>query len=340
MALDESVAADSTTTVFTVDGSRESDRAGLSHRGQQYDSTACSCGIYLQDEWKITDKLTANYGARFDVFNSSFDQRKPIQPARQPDLQADGLDDPARGLRALLHAAAGRKRVAATRCNSSTARPINRPTAPTRRTAPLKAERANYFDAGITQKITPKICKSGVDGYYKHAKNQLDDGLFGQTLILSAFNYAQGEVYGVEFTGSYTDGGFSTYANVAYSRGEGRRLEFGAISVRSRPIAAYVKNHWIYLDHDQTVTGSFGTSYLWKESGRTSTRVYMDALYGSGLRADGGGSDSRHHRSHSQRRDGSGLLLHQLWRGTKFQAAKETNAESPARHREPHGQLV
>ena len=40
-----------------------------------------------------------------------------------------------------------------------------------------------------------------MDGYYKTAENQLDDGLFGQTLILSAFNYAKGRVYGVEFTG-------------------------------------------------------------------------------------------------------------------------------------------
>jgi len=37
---------------------------------------------------------------------------------------------------------------------------------------------------------------AGVDGYYKHAHNQLDDGLFGQTLILSAFNYEKGEIYG------------------------------------------------------------------------------------------------------------------------------------------------
>jgi len=39
-------------------------------------------------------------------------------------------------------------------------------------------------------------------GYYKEARNQLDDGLFGQSLILSQFNYAEGRVYGVEFTGS------------------------------------------------------------------------------------------------------------------------------------------
>ncbi|HLH54481.1 MAG TPA: hypothetical protein VKY92_12775, partial [Verrucomicrobiae bacterium] len=46
---------------------------------------------------------------------------------------------------------------------------------------------------------------------------------------------------------------------------------------------AYVQNHWIHLDHDQRVTGSFGASYLWKRSDG-STRVYVDALYGSGLR--------------------------------------------------------
>ena len=91
---------------------------------------------------------------------------------------------------------------------------------PTDQIDPVKAERANYFDAGISQKIT-KHLQVGVDGYYKTAKHQLDDGLFGQTLILSAFNYAKGRVYGVEFTGSYTHGGFSTYANVAWSQAQG-----------------------------------------------------------------------------------------------------------------------
>ena len=53
-------------------------------------------------------------------------------------------------------------------------------------------------------------------------RDQLDDGLFGQTLILSAFNYAKGQVYGVEFTGSYNQGGFSSYANLAWSQAQGK----------------------------------------------------------------------------------------------------------------------
>ncbi len=47
----------------------------------------------------------------------------------------------------------------------------------------------------------------------------------------------------------------------------------------------YIRNHWIHLDHDQLVTGSFGASYLWKRDDG-STRFYVDALYGSGLRTD------------------------------------------------------
>jgi len=62
----------------------------------------------------------------------------------------------------------------------------------------------------------------GVDGYYKQARNQLDDGLFGQTLILSAFNYREGRVYGVEFTTSYITNGLSTYATWQFPRRQGK----------------------------------------------------------------------------------------------------------------------
>ena len=124
-----------------------------------------------------------------------------------------------------------------------------------------------------------------MDGYYKSAKNQLDDGLFGQSLILSAFNYDRGRVYGSEFTGSYAVGGFSTYANVAYSVAQGR--DWSSAQFLFDPTdAAYVQNHWIYLDHDQRVTGSFGAAYTLKEGGDNTARVYVDALYGSGLRTD------------------------------------------------------
>jgi hypothetical protein len=146
----------------------------------------------------------------------------------------------------------------------------------------VKAERADYFDLGAAQQLTPDL-SVGVDGYYKYAHNQLDDGLFGQTLILSAFNYEHGRIYGVEFPINYTHGGFSAYANVAYSKAQGENWNSAQFLFNQADLN-YVKDHWISLDHDQRVTGSFGTSYLWKEGEKSSTRVYMDAIYGTGLR--------------------------------------------------------
>ena len=49
----------------------------------------------------------------------------------------------------------------------------------------VKAERAHYFDAGVTQKIRETVCQLGIDGFYKHARNVswMRDSL-GQALIL------------------------------------------------------------------------------------------------------------------------------------------------------------
>ncbi len=282
MVLGESVAQDSTSTVFPVDGAGNPTGPAFPIVNNNTIYGVFS-GIYLQDEWKITEKLTANFGSRFDVFNSSFDNENQVSP--RANLIYKPTDS------TTLHAGYARyftpppvENVSQSTVNSFDGTSNQSPGGPNAPDSPTKAERANYFDVGIIQQITPKF-QVGLDGYYKQAKNQLDDGLFGQTLILSAFNYAHGEIYGTELTTSYTDGGFSTYANFAYSVAKGENWNSSQFLFDPTD-AAYVKNHWIYLDHDQELTGSFGTSYLWKESSRTSTRVYMDALYGSGLRTD------------------------------------------------------
>jgi outer membrane receptor protein involved in Fe transport len=288
MFLGEFVNADSTTTVFPVDGSGNPTGPAFpivdnnKLNGQFY-------GLYLQDEWKMFSKFTVNYGARFDVFNSSFDNENQISPRINFIYTPTDLTT--------LHAGYSRYFTPppVEDVSGSTVAKFDGTSNSTGNDTddPVKAERANYFDAGITQKIGQHL-QVGVDGYYKEAKNQLDDGLFGQSLVLSAFNYAKGKIYGVEFTGSYDNGGFSAYANLAYSVAKGEdwnsaQFLFGPDGPGSD--LAYVRNHWIYLDHDQALTGSFGASYLWNESARTSTRVYVDALYGSGLRTDGGGTE-------------------------------------------------
>jgi outer membrane receptor protein involved in Fe transport len=278
MVLDESLSADTTTTVFPVD-------ANGNPTGSAYPivdnnvAHALFFGVYLQDEWKVLPKVTLNYGARFDLYYASFDKEN------QPSPRVNLIYKPTDSL--TLHAGYARyftppplENVPSTSVakfnGTSNASAITQDD-------PVKAERANYYDAGISQKLAPGL-QVGVDGYYKDARNQLDDGLFGQTLILSAFNYAEGEVYGLEATGSYTTGGFSMYANVAYSVAQGEDWD-SAQFLFDPADRAYVQNHWIYLDHDQRVTGSFGASYLWKHDSGNS-RFSVNALYGSGLRTD------------------------------------------------------
>lgn len=283
MALNEYVSADSTTTVFALNGAGNPTGNPFPIVNNEV-LHGLFAGVYLQDEWKITDKLTANYGVRFDEFYSSF--LKANQPSPRVNLIYQPTDS------TTLHAGYARyftpppvENVPAGNVSSfdgtsgSTGNDED---------SPVQAERANYFDAGISQKVTKNLTL-GVDGYYKHAQHQLDDGLFGQSLVLSAFNYAVGRVYGVEATGSYSVGGFSSYANLAWSQAYGEDWEsaqflFGADGPGTD--LQYVRNHFIYLDHDQRVTGSFGVAYTWTEGKNKATRVYSDALYGSGLRTD------------------------------------------------------
>lgn len=283
--LDETVSARSATTVFPVDANGNPTGPTWPTILDNEVLHGLFAGMYLQDEWKPRPKLTVNYGARFDVFSSSFDHENQLSP--RINLIYEATD------KTTLHAGYARYFTPppVENVNGATVAQFDHTSnaAATDRSDPVKAERSNYFDAGISQKLAPGW-QAGVDGYYKRAKNQLDDGLFGQTLILSAFNYAKGEIYGVEFTTSYVAGAFSAYANVAWSiaRGEdwnSAQFLFGDPNDPHSDVS-YVKDHWIGLDHDQRVTGSFGAAYTWTESAHASTRAFADALYGSGLRTD------------------------------------------------------
>jgi len=63
----------------------------------------------------------------------------------------------------------------------------------------VKAESANYFDAGVSQRLLPGLTV-GIDAYYKVAHHLIDEGQFGAPIILTAFNYERGDVHGIELT--------------------------------------------------------------------------------------------------------------------------------------------
>jgi outer membrane receptor protein involved in Fe transport len=124
----------------------------------------------------------------------------------------------------------------------------------------------------------------GLDAYYKIARNLLDEGQFGQALIFTPFNYKTGTIRGIEFTSTYKNGGFTGYFNVAVNKATGRRIS-SAQFLFGQDELDFISTHNVHLDHDQTVTGSWGASYNFTEGMLKATTVYTDMVAGSGLRS-------------------------------------------------------
>jgi len=250
-------------------------------------------GIYAQDEWKITDKLTMNAGLRFDQMWHFVDANqlsprlsftyKPFEGTTFHAGYARYFTPPV-----LVEAAP----VNFNLFNNTTAavsNPIGNPVLP---------ERSHYFDTGVDQKIQfgcytagSKDCSTldlGLDAYYKIATDLIDNGQFGQALVLSAFNYAKGVAQGVEFKAKYHSGNFQAYANLAVGQEKATQpVSNQYLFENATPQAdlggltefQYLSTHWIYTDHNQYVTGSAGLSYKWN-----GTTFSTDMIYGSGLR--------------------------------------------------------
>ena len=230
-------------------------------------------GIYAQDEWKITDLLTLNSGLRFDQMWQFVDanQLSPrvsvvYKPANETAFHigyARYFTPPQQALAVPTNLAL---------YNNTT----QQPSVPL--SSPVRPERANYIDTGVTQKLTKEL-EVGVDAYFKRARNLIDDGQFGQALVLTAFNYDRAYNTGVEFKSVYQSGDFRAYGNLAWGRQRATKVIsnqflFGADEF------PYIATNYIYTDHAQTWTGSAGASYRW-----LGTLVSADLIYGGGLRS-------------------------------------------------------
>ena len=234
--------------------------------------TGAYYGFYLQDEWKVFEPLTINFGARFDVVDE-FTHANQLSPRVNLVLQATKSTT--------LHAGYARYftppplELVQTKTINKFIGTSNQPAS--LQSSTVTPEHAHYFDVGMTEQFTRSF-SMGVDGYYKIARNLIDEGQFGSALIFTPFNYAKGNQYGVELTANYTLGGFNAYANFGFERGTGENINSSQFLFGPDELT-FIKNHWVFLDHDQRFTLSAGASYTYK-----NTTVYADLLYGSGLR--------------------------------------------------------
>jgi outer membrane receptor protein involved in Fe transport len=228
-------------------------------------------GAYVQDEWKLTNQLTLNFGIRFDQLYQFVDANQFSPRAALIYKPFDGTT---------FHAGYARyftppMQAQATQSNLALfTNTTNQPAIPNN--DPVLPERSHYFDVGVDQKIVPGLTL-GLDAYYKIATDLIDDGQFGQAVVLTQFNWGHGYSEGAEAKLKYQNGNLSAYANFAFN-----------ITRATDPVSNqyvldaatynFLLSNYHYTDDMQMLTGSAGAAYKWDD-----TLFSINMKYGSGL---------------------------------------------------------
>ncbi|MEO6435382.1 MAG: TonB-dependent receptor [Tepidisphaeraceae bacterium] len=244
--------------VASIDHGRHNERLATPELIDQSRSTSrrTTTSAFLQDEWKLSPRLTANAGLRADRVS---DESKTVHLGPRASLTwvlPSGFS---------AHAGYARYYVAP---------PLGDEVQPS--DGRLRGERDDYFDVGAEQKLGD--LKIGVDVYRRSARNLLAERRWAFAPVGDVFNYRRARLSGIELLMTYADGPVTAWSNLAVSSAQARGIASGQSLFTPEQIV-YAAGHDLRFDQDQQLTGSAGMSYRFGH-----LLLSGDMLYGSGTR--------------------------------------------------------
>ncbi|MBV1687946.1 TonB-dependent receptor [Novosphingobium sp. G106] len=223
--------------------------------------------LFVQDEWKPTDRLTLNYGLRFDRIAGFVDGNAFGPRASLVWSGPQGFT---------LHAGYARYLVAPNLFAGSHAQALAAASGGRagESGAPLRLERDNYYDAGLQRKIGEFTI--GLDAFWRDADNFLSETQDGSPLLAKPFNYRKARIRGAVVSMTYANGHLSAWANATLTQARATGLVSGQAYFPPAALAL-IQNNWGRPEGTQRLSGSTGATY---SLGALSLSAEM--LYGSG----------------------------------------------------------
>ena len=232
-------------------------------------------GVYLQDTWRLTDRLSLNVGSRWDrvtgfTVNSQFSPTinliyklwddTIIHSGFARNFQIPNFQNVSPGIFKLFAGTTGADG-----------------TSPSGNTTP-DTETDYTWDTGFTHQFTTHLAYAQ-DDYFRIDRHYLDEGQFGFVPIDAPFNYVRGYGGGTENSLTYNLENLAVRANVFVAREEDIGVASGQYNFPADEVAQ-IDRHFIVLDHTPLVGASGGVAYRWR-----SYQFTADGLFSSGLRA-------------------------------------------------------